>query len=144
LLRRASQDDAPAAPRQAPPAPRSAAQPTRKSASDPLNTLSADIAKALSDASAKNLWDRYQSGDRDVFSRSLYSADGQRTFDEIASKYRSDSTFKGSVDRYIADFERLIADVSKNDPDNVVLETYLVSDTGKVYTMLAHAAGRFG
>jgi hypothetical protein len=25
----------------------------------------------------------------------------------------------------------------------VVVRTYLISDTGKVYTMLAHAAGRF-
>jgi hypothetical protein len=26
----------------------------------------------------------------------------------------------------------------------VVARTYLTSETGKVYTMLAHAAGRFG
>mgnify|MGYP001218961194 CR=1 FL=1 len=45
--------------------------------------------------------------------------------------------------RYIADFERLLKDVGRNDSDNVMTQTYLTSDTGKVYTMLAHAAGRF-
>ena len=31
---------------------------------------------------------------------------------------------------------------SKNDRDGSGLRSYLVSDTGKVYTLLAHAAGR--
>jgi hypothetical protein len=48
------------------------------------------------------------------------------------------------VDRYIADFEKLLADVARTDRDKTVTQSYLTSDTGKVYTMLAHAAGRFG
>ena len=35
-----------------------------------------------------------------------------------------------------------LKDVARNDRDNVMTQTYLTSDTGKVYTMLAHAAGR--
>jgi hypothetical protein len=49
-----------------------------------------------------------------------------------------------AVDRYIADFEKLLSDVARNDRDNMMTQTYLTSDTGKVYTMLAHASGRFG
>ena len=33
---------------------------------------------------------------------------------------------------------------SRDDRGQVVARTYLTSETGKVYTMLAHAAGRFG
>jgi hypothetical protein len=40
------------------------------------------------------------------------------------------------------DFQRLLEDVARNDRDNMVTQTYLTSDTGKVYTMLAHASGR--
>ncbi len=46
------------------------------------------------------------------------------------------------MDRYIADFENLLSDVARNDPDKTITQSYLTSDTGKVYTMLAHAAGR--
>ena len=93
---------------------------------------------------AVDLWQRYQSGDRNIFNREIYTPQGRRTFDEINAKYNADQKFQESVDRYVADFERLIADVSKNDSDNIMTQTYLTSDTGKVYTMLAHAAGRFG
>ena len=40
------------------------------------------------------------------------------------------------------DFERLLEDVARNDRDNVLTQNYLTSDTGKVYTMLAHASNR--
>ena len=46
------------------------------------------------------------------------------------------------MDRYCDDFERLIADVTRTDRDSMMAQTYLSSDTGKVYTMLAHASGR--
>jgi hypothetical protein len=67
---------------------------------------------------------------------------GQKTFDEIRRKYERDSEFRNAVDTYIADFERLLEQVSRTDRDNLMSQMYLTSDTGKVYTMLAHAAGR--
>ena len=42
------------------------------------------------------------------------------------------------------EFERLLEEVARGDRGQVVARTYLTSETGKVYTMLAHAAGRFG
>jgi hypothetical protein len=33
--------------------------------------------------------------------------------------------------------------VARGDRGTTVVRNYLTSDTGKVYTMLAHAAGRF-
>ena len=41
------------------------------------------------------------------------------------------------------EFERLLAEVSRDDRDSMLTKTYLTSETGKVYTMLAHASGRF-
>jgi hypothetical protein len=37
----------------------------------------------------------------------------------------------------------LLEEVSRDARGQVVARTYLTSETGKVYTMLAHAAGRF-
>jgi hypothetical protein len=109
-----------------------------------LDSLSVDIARMIDHDAAAELWDRYKRGERNVFTRRLYTMQGQKTFDEIRRKYRSDRDFKQTVDRYIGEFERLLEEVSRDDRGQVVARTYLTSETGKVYTMLAHAAGRFG
>jgi hypothetical protein len=109
-----------------------------------LNSLSVDIARAIDHDASVDLWRRYQRGERDVFTRRLYTLKGQQTFEEIKTKYGREPEFRDAVDRYIADFEKLLSDVARNDRDNMMTQTYLTSDTGKVYTMLAHASGRFG
>ena len=90
---------------------------------------------------AVELWDRYKRGERNVFTRRLYTLQGQQTFDEIRRKYQQETEFRTAVDRYLGDFERLLAEATRQDP--ATSNAYLVSDTGKVYTMLAHASGRF-
>ncbi len=107
-----------------------------------LNSISMDIARLIDDEASVELWERYQRGERNVFTRRLYTIQGQQTFDEIRAKYAREPEFRRAVDRYIDDFERLLGEVAQNDRDNILTQTYLTSDTGKVYTMLAHAAGR--
>src|SRR6476660_5149655 len=108
-----------------------------------LDSLSVDIARMIDHDAAADLWDRYKRGERNVFTRRLYTLQGQQAFDDIRKKYRADREFKQTVDRYINEFERLLDEVSRDDRGQVVARTYLTSETGKVYTMLAHAAGRF-
>jgi hypothetical protein len=108
-----------------------------------LDSLSVDIARMIDHDAAAELWDRYNRGEHNVFTRRLYTIQGQKTFDEIRKRYRADREFKQTVDRYIGEFERLLEEVSQDDRGQVVVRTYLTSETGKVYTMLAHAAGRF-
>ena len=108
-----------------------------------LDSLSVDIARMIDHDAAVELWDRYKRGERNVFTRRLYTLQGQQTFDDIRRKYRRDAEFKDTVDRYIDEFERLLGEAAKDDRDSMVAKTYLTSETGKVYTMLAHASGRF-
>ncbi len=108
-----------------------------------LDSLSVDIARMIDHNAAAELWDRYNRGERNVFTKRLYTMQGQKAFDEISKRYRNDREFKQTVDRYIGEFERLLEEVSRDDRGQVVARTYLTSETGKVYTMLAHAAGRF-
>jgi hypothetical protein len=148
-LNRASreEDENPALPRQAPPPPPVTAlrndERTPRHTIESLDSLSVDIARMIDHDAAADLWDRYKRGERNVFTRRLYTLQGQKAFDEIRGKYRADREFKQTVDRYIAEFERLLEDVARDDRGQVVARTYLTSETGKVYTMLAHAAGRF-
>ena len=129
--------------------PESAREPARNDDRTPrhsiesLDSLSVDIARMIDHDAAAELWDRYKRGERNVFTRRLYTLQGQQAFDEIRRKYRLDREFKQTVDRYVEEFERLLDEVSHDDRGQVVARTYLTSETGKVYTMLAHAAGRF-
>ena len=88
--------------------------------------------------------DRYQRGEAKAFSKRLYTPAGQKAFDEVARKYRSDRAFKQTVDRYITEFERLLDEVAREDRGPQALRNHLTSETGLVYTLLAHAAGRLG
>jgi hypothetical protein len=108
-----------------------------------LDSLSVDIARMIDHDAAAELWDRYKRGERNVFTKRLYTLQGQKTFEEIGKRYRADREFKQTVDRYIGEFERLLEEVSHDDRGSMMARTYLTSETGKVYTMLAHAAGRF-
>ena len=107
-----------------------------------LDALSLDIARMIDHDAAVELWDRHQRGERNIFTRRLYTAQGQKTFDEIRRRYRKSDEFRETVDRYIDEFERLLEQVSRDDRGQVLSKTYLTSDTGKVYTLLAHAAAR--
>jgi len=104
-----------------------------------LDTIAVDIAQMIDRDVAAKMWDRYQAGEQGVFNRSMYTAQGQQMYDEIRRKYRRDDAFRDAAHRYIEEFERLLAEVAR---DPASQRGYLTSDTGKVYTILAHAAGR--
>ncbi|HLN08859.1 MAG TPA: hypothetical protein VK281_07870, partial [Xanthobacteraceae bacterium] len=133
LLTRASREDAAPTPEER----------TVRHSIESLDSLSVDIARMIDHDAAAELWDRYKRGERNVFTKRLYTLQGQKTFEEIGKRYRGDREFKQTVDRYIAEFERLLEEVSHDDRGSMMARTYLTSETGKVYTMLAHAAGRF-
>jgi hypothetical protein len=151
LLRRASteEDLNGATPHHEEPAPPAAREtiaqvepaPATTQSSAPLNAISADIAKAIDHDAAVELWERQRRGERNLFTRRLYTMQGQQTFDEIRKKYQRDAEFRSVVDHYVSDFEKLLTEAGSK--DSRVSQQYLISDTGKVYTMLAHASGRF-
>jgi hypothetical protein len=154
LLTRASQDEGAAPPRQEapyaaprveerPPQPRAPEDRNPRHTIESLDALSVDIARMIDHEAATELWDRYNRGERNVFTRRLYTMQGQKAFDEVRRRYKADREFRQTVDRYIGEFERLLNEVARDDRGQVVARTYLTSETGKVYTMLAHAAGRF-
>jgi hypothetical protein len=108
-----------------------------------LDAIPIDIARMVDHDAASDLWEQRQRGEPVTPGRDLYTAQGQATFEEIRRKYRVDRDFRQTVDRYLSEFERLLDEVAADDPNGgAVTHSYLTSETGKVYTMLAHAAGR--
>jgi hypothetical protein len=127
----------------APPGGSRAPERTRTSSFDSLDSISGDIARMVDHDVAVEVWERYRRGERNVFSRRLYTIQGQQAFDEIRRKYRGEPEFKNTVDRYVEEFERLLAEATRDERDPGLAASYLTSETGKVYTLLAHASGRF-
>jgi hypothetical protein len=117
---------------------------TGLAANDALEGISLDIAKFVDAEAAAEMWDRWRSGDTTAVSRRLYTAQGQQTFDEVRRRFRNDPQFQVSVTRYTQEFERLLAKIGQSDRDGAQSRATLLSDAGKVYTMLAHASGRLG
>ncbi len=125
-------------------APRAAVRRSHRPAAIRWNSLSLDIGRLMDRNLAAEMWDRYQRGESKAFTKRLYTPAGQKAFDEVARKYRADRNFKQTVDRYITEFERLLDEVARDERGPAVLRSHLTSETGLVYTLLAHAAGRLG
>ncbi|WP_420559194.1 hypothetical protein [Tepidicaulis sp.] len=106
-----------------------------------LQSLAIDLDRALEQSPPPELWRRYHGGERNIFTRRLYNLQGRNLHDKIAERYESDREFRQHVDKFIGLFEELLAAAGENDRENILLDTYLTSDTGKVYLMLAQASG---
>jgi hypothetical protein len=102
----------------------------------------ATIARALDPATASAIWGRIRAGQRNVLVRSIYAPEARALFDQISNRVRMDRDLEQSIFRYLTDFERIIKDAEARDPSGRTAQNHLVSDTGRVYLFLAHAAGR--
>ena len=118
--------------------------PTRPASANPLESLALDITRLVDRELASEMWERYQRGERKAFTKRLYTPAGQKAFEDVARKYRAERNFKATVDRYINEFEKLLDEVSRDERGPSALRNQLASETGLVYTLLAHAAGRLG
>jgi hypothetical protein len=101
-----------------------------------------ELARVVDHRMAADVWQRLRAGERGVLGRHIYGLEGQTLFDEITQRYGREGDFRATVDRYIGDFERLLAEAEQSDPNGLMLSSYLTSESGRVYLMLAHASGR--
>jgi hypothetical protein len=110
---------------------------------DPVQDIARNISRYIDHESAVSVWDRYYRGDQNVFTRKIYSTQGQTAFDEARRRYRSERTFREAVDRFAESFEKDLQQIGREDRDGSMIRAYLTSESGKTYTLLAHAADRF-
>jgi hypothetical protein len=116
----------------------------RKSEASPMVFDMKDIAGAIDEGVASDVWMRYHKGERHVINRNIYNRQGQATFDQVRRRYENDSTFRVIVDRYLADFERMLHEAGKSDTKGRSVQKQLASETGRIYLLLGHASGRLG
>jgi hypothetical protein len=117
---------------------------TASKGAETLEALSREISGLIDNAAAVEMWDRWRRGDTGAVSRRLYTEAGQQAFDELRRRFRTDTQFRDTTTRYMQEFERLLSKIGQNDRDGAQWRAYLLSNTGKVYTILAHASGKLG
>ncbi len=153
LLARASEDESPyydkdesygLPPAAQPYAPRGANAPAPQDDSGMDFTMS-DIAACIDERRVMDIWQRLKRGESDVLKqRGLYPRQGQQVVDRVQRRYETDKTFRSIVDRYLADFEKMLQDLSRSDPRGASVQSRLGSDEGRIYFVLAHISGRLG
>jgi hypothetical protein len=102
-----------------------------------------DIASCIDERRVLDVWARLKRGEAEVLQqRGLYAR--QSIVDRVRRRFETDQNFRGVVDRYLADFEKMLQDVSRSDPRGSAVQSRLGSDDGRVYFVLAHISGRLG
>ncbi|MDR3471926.1 MAG: hypothetical protein P4M09_09590 [Devosia sp.] len=107
-----------------------------------LSGLTEEITRAIDLNALGDAWGRYQAGEANVFSRRIYTLTGQGTYDEVRKKLQRDPDFARTAQAYMGEFEQLLRRAAAGPRPAQESREYLLSDRGKVYTMLAHASGR--
>ena len=107
-----------------------------------LNRVARDIVNVLEDGLPAELEKRYNKNERHVYTQHLYEGRGKRMQKNIATRYENDRATRNQVDAYIKLFERLLDTVAEAPQGNQMVEACLMSESGKIYVMLAEACGR--
>ncbi len=105
----------------------------------------ADIASCIDERRVMDIWQRLKRGETEIVKqRGLYPRQGQQIVDRVQRRYENDGTFRQIVDRYLGDFEKMLQDLSRNDPRGASVQARLSSDEGRIYFVLAQISGRLG
>jgi hypothetical protein len=108
-----------------------------------LDFTMADIASCIDERRVMEIWQRLKRGETDILrQRGLYQRQGQAVVDSVLRRYETDQTFRTIVERYLADFEKMLQDLSRSDPRGAAVQSRLASDEGRIYFVLAHISGR--
>jgi hypothetical protein len=120
----------------------SAKQAAATQAPGTFSGLTQEIARAIDVKALTDAWTHYQAGEANAFSRRIYTLPGQGTYDEVRKKLQRDPEFARTAQVYMAEFEQLLKRAAGGPRPVEEARDYLLSDRGRVYTMLAHASGR--
>lgn len=108
-----------------------------------LEALSIDINAIFNKAAKDNdLWKKYYEGDHGAFVRYLSQNMTKKQVAAIKDDYESNQNFRVLVNKYLEDFNSLVAAARENERAGTLLALISGSDIGKVYYILARALGK--
>jgi hypothetical protein len=141
----ASIDNAIAARRQPAPAPTNNLGALAKevdSYTQKLHASARDLVEAIEGGLPRDLEKRFASSDRSVFTLRLYESRSRKQVKLIEGRYAEERLLRTRVQAYNRLFEKLLDTLSETQGGEAVMEQVLASEHGRIYVMLAEAAGR--
>ena len=120
-------------------------RPPRNPRSAGMDFSMGDIASCIDERRVLDIWARLKRGETEILQqRGFYSRQAQAIVDRVQRRYETDQNFRAVVERYLADFENMLQDISRSDPRGTAVQARLGSDDGRIYFVLAHISGRLG
>ena len=108
-----------------------------------METLAIDINSIFNKSGKEDeLWKKYYDGDHAVFTRFLAKNMSKKEILALREDYEKKTDFRLIVDKYLEDFNSLIAVARENERSSTLLALISGSDIGKVYYLLARALGK--
>ncbi|MCK5167387.1 MAG: hypothetical protein KAQ66_08710, partial [Rhodospirillaceae bacterium] len=110
--------------------------------SEKLQSVAVDLARISEVSISEDDWRRFNKGEKGIFVRKMLGFKERNTFAAIKNMYQEDGEFRDYVGRYVTEFDNMIEKARERDHDGVLEATFLSSDMGKLYMVLARALGR--
>ncbi len=101
-----------------------------------LHAMSIDLTKLTGAAIPDTVWDRYNAGDKTIFSKwfskMIKSADKKK----VQELFKSDAAFRSHATTFIKGFQRMMNDAESTDNPEILTQTLLKTDLGQMYMAL--------
>ncbi len=110
--------------------------------SSKLNAAARDVVEALEGSLPRDLEKRYAASDKAVYTQRLYESRSRKMTKTIEGRYADERLLRSRVQAYNRLFEKLLDTLSDTKGGDQVMEQVLASEQGRIYVMLAEAAGR--
>ena len=107
-----------------------------------LHAAARDLVEALDGSLPRDLEKRYASTDKAVYTQRLYESRSKKLTKAIESRYGEERLLRSRVQAFNRLFEKLLDSLSEAKGGDQVMEQVLASEQGRIYVMLAEAAGR--
>jgi Apolipoprotein A1/A4/E domain len=107
-----------------------------------LHSSARDLVEAIDGSLPRDLEKRYVASDKAVFTQRLYENRSRKMTKLIETRFADDRLLRTRVQAYNRLFEKLLDTLSETPGGEGVMEQVLASEQGRIYVMLAEAAGR--
>ncbi|HEX7872146.1 MAG TPA: hypothetical protein VF475_04490 [Sphingobium sp.] len=107
-----------------------------------LNDSAIDVTKWFNQDIGEREWASYLSGDKSLFARRAVRLLSGGDVKQVLARYADDGQFREHVNRYVEDFETMLADILQAPRGHSLAIALLSSDLGRLYVALAQAIER--
>lgn len=107
-----------------------------------LSDSAIDVTRWFAQDISQKEWTSYLGGDKTLFARRAVKLVGSADIKQVHGLYDNDPAFRDHVNRYVEDFEAMLAEVLEARRGHTLAIALLSSDLGKLYVALAQAIER--